>query len=253
MIAVTTSSDYHESELIIQVLDIFRMDYLQLSVTGCVLGVLHVVLGPDHLSALATLSVGNSWKAVTLGIRWGLGHSTGLVVVAVTFILLKGQLDLKRLAKVCNLMLGVFMTIIGLSGIFSAIKTSIGKRKKEMRGDYPESASGKTVMKQLVHQDSIVNEKLVSSSSVTQTSSHHHKLLHSSTSSSDLKMLSSFDGDQYHHHDHIDDIDCGCKFMNTSQSSMIDMKDPFTQRIVSFAIGILHGAAGPGMASYICI
>lgn len=36
--------------------------------TGFTMGVLHVVAGPDHLSALATLAVGSSWKALTLGV-----------------------------------------------------------------------------------------------------------------------------------------------------------------------------------------
>ena len=51
-----------------------------LCVTGASLGMLHVLAGPDHLSALAALSVGNSWRALTLGVRWGIGHSTGICV-----------------------------------------------------------------------------------------------------------------------------------------------------------------------------
>jgi hypothetical protein len=45
---------------------------------GIGMGFLHVLTGPDHLSALATLSanVGNG-KAFSLGVRWGVGHSTG--------------------------------------------------------------------------------------------------------------------------------------------------------------------------------
>jgi hypothetical protein len=48
-----------------------------LILTGGSLGVLHVLAGPDHLSALAALSVGSSWRAINLGIKWGIGHSTG--------------------------------------------------------------------------------------------------------------------------------------------------------------------------------
>ena len=55
--------------------------------TGILFGIIHVLTGPDHLSALSTLSanIGNC-KAFNLGIRWGLGHSTGLVIVAVIII-----------------------------------------------------------------------------------------------------------------------------------------------------------------------
>jgi hypothetical protein len=48
---------------------------------GLGFGVVHVLTGPDHLSALATLAANDS-NAFWLGIQWGLGHSIGLVVVA---------------------------------------------------------------------------------------------------------------------------------------------------------------------------
>lgn len=51
------------------------------------MGIVHVLTGPDHLSALATLSanVGNG-QAFWYGVRWGIGHSIGLVVVGSIFI-----------------------------------------------------------------------------------------------------------------------------------------------------------------------
>ena len=53
------------------------------------MGIVHVLTGPDHLSALATLSanVGNC-RAFWYGVRWGIGHSIGLVVVGSIFIFL---------------------------------------------------------------------------------------------------------------------------------------------------------------------
>lgn len=44
-----------------------------------------------------------------------------------------------------------------------------------------------------------------------------------------------------HHHSELDEAcgkDCWCP--------LVDMRDPLTQRIASFSIGILHGVAGPG-------
>ena len=40
-------------------------------------GALHVVTGPDHLSAISQLAAGqpgSRWRAAWLGLRWGLGH-----------------------------------------------------------------------------------------------------------------------------------------------------------------------------------
>jgi hypothetical protein len=47
-------------------------------VGGLAMGVLHVLSGADHISAVATLACGkNKTKAFYLGVRWGIGHSVG--------------------------------------------------------------------------------------------------------------------------------------------------------------------------------
>jgi hypothetical protein len=58
-----------------------RYDSHKLMTLGVLMGILHVLAGPDHLCALATLSVGSSWRAVLLGVRWGIGHSTGKALI----------------------------------------------------------------------------------------------------------------------------------------------------------------------------
>ena len=53
-----------------------------LVVTGIGLGFFHVLTGPDHLSALACLCASQTWlKSFFLGLRWGIGHSFGLLLV----------------------------------------------------------------------------------------------------------------------------------------------------------------------------
>lgn len=56
-----------------------------------------MLTGADHLSALATLAVGSRFKAFSLGIRWGLGHSTGLIVVAGVLLGLGDGVNAKKL------------------------------------------------------------------------------------------------------------------------------------------------------------
>jgi hypothetical protein len=91
--------------------------------TGSLMGIIHVLAGVDHLSALATLSVGSSWRAIRLGIRWGLGHSTGLILVTIIFLLLKGEVNMSSFKKYCDGLVGLFMIILGLQSIYSAVKT----------------------------------------------------------------------------------------------------------------------------------
>ena len=67
---------------------------------GLFLGVVHVLSGPDHISAIATLSVGSSWGAFWLGVRWGCGHSTGLIIMA--SCMLKFGWDLEAIGPYCE-------------------------------------------------------------------------------------------------------------------------------------------------------
>lgn len=83
------------------------------------------------VSALATLSVGSTYKAFALGIRWGLGHSTGLLLIAVIFLSLKdGQLNMHELEKYCSWIVGVFMMGMGLWSMYGIYL----KKKNELAG-----------------------------------------------------------------------------------------------------------------------
>lgn len=99
-----------------------------LMLTGLAMGVVHVLAGVDHLSALATLSVGSSWRALKLGIRWGLGHSAGLVLVTAVFLLLKGEVEIASIKRYCDGVVGFFMIVLGIYSIYWAVKTYIIKR-----------------------------------------------------------------------------------------------------------------------------
>jgi hypothetical protein len=101
------------------------------------LGAIHVLTGPDHLSALATLSanIGSARLAFWLGVRWGLGHSTGLLVVGIIFILLsRRQLEKEnveipeRMTHFFETIIGVYMLLLGLYGIHRACE----KRRKAL-------------------------------------------------------------------------------------------------------------------------
>ncbi|KAK1942641.1 hypothetical protein P3T76_006140 [Phytophthora citrophthora] len=103
---------------------------LQLALTGMLFGLIHVLTGPDHLSALATLSAGSSWRSFALGIRWGCGHSIGLIVMAVIFISLDGKLDFSVLNVVTDVLVGVFMIALGVYGVHEGVKKSRQSRRR---------------------------------------------------------------------------------------------------------------------------
>lgn len=112
---------------------------LQLIGEGITMGTLHVLTGPDHLSALATLSanVGNC-AAFNLGVQWGLGHSTGLVIVGSALIAASdsGAEEVvvpELLSKILESVVGVFMLLLGIYGVTKAI------RKRRVVGDDPST------------------------------------------------------------------------------------------------------------------
>ncbi len=112
---------------------------LKLMGEGITMGTLHVLTGPDHLSALATLSanVGNC-AAFNLGVQWGLGHSTGLVIVGSALIAASdsGAEEVvvpELLSKILESVVGVFMLLLGIYGVTKAI------RKRRVVGDDPST------------------------------------------------------------------------------------------------------------------
>lgn len=85
---------------------------------------MHVLTGPDHLSAIATLSANvDSAGAFILGIRWGIGHSTGLLLVGCIFIALSmGNQDTnvqvpERVSHAFEGLVGIFMLLLGTYGL----------------------------------------------------------------------------------------------------------------------------------------
>ncbi|EGZ04955.1 hypothetical protein PHYSODRAFT_320230 [Phytophthora sojae] len=70
--------------------------------------------GPDHLSAQAAMTTGSSWRAFALGIRWGCGHSIGLVVIALIFFAAGQTVDLDAVGGYLNYAVGFFMTALGI-------------------------------------------------------------------------------------------------------------------------------------------
>lgn len=58
-------------------------------VSGVVAGLLHVLSGPDHLTAVAPLAVSDGRRGWLAGWTWGVGHATGVICVATVAVLLR--------------------------------------------------------------------------------------------------------------------------------------------------------------------
>jgi hypothetical protein len=86
---------------------------------GFLLGLVHVFAGPDHLAALGVLTARAGRRGVLLGLRWGVGHSAGLVAVGVLALLLRESFDFDPLAGWGEPLVGTALIFVGLRAFFA--------------------------------------------------------------------------------------------------------------------------------------
>lgn len=85
--------------------------------TGLAAGFGHVLLGPDHVAALGPFSVEAHQRAWRVGLRWGVGHALGIVVVAVVFVSAADWLDVGALAAAGDYLVGGVLVAVGAWGL----------------------------------------------------------------------------------------------------------------------------------------
>jgi hydrogenase/urease accessory protein HupE len=90
---------------------------------GLLAGCLHTLTGPDHLAALAPLTVGPSRaQNALMGALWGCGHNTGQMLFGLVFVLLKDKLpfNMEIIGQWGQGIVGGTLVIIGIMGWWEA-------------------------------------------------------------------------------------------------------------------------------------
>jgi ABC-type nickel/cobalt efflux system permease component RcnA len=93
--------------------------------SGLSAGVVHVVSGPDHLAAVAPLALDNWRRAIAIGIRWGLGHSSGVLFVGLLALVAREVLPVETLSGWAERLVGVLLIGIGIWGLRRSLKTRL--------------------------------------------------------------------------------------------------------------------------------
>lgn len=96
---------------------------------GLAAGLLHVFSGPDHLAAVTPLALSEKssrepgrfrvegWRT---GLQWGVGHTTGVLLIAVLLLLLRERLPLDLISGYSERIVGVVLIAVGAWGIWKA-------------------------------------------------------------------------------------------------------------------------------------
>ena len=95
------------------------------AITGLIAGAVHVWSGPDHLAAIAPLSIRQPRRAWIPGMRWGFGHSAGVAVIGLFSLWLRDWLPVDLLSSWGERMVGVMLFGIGLWALRRALKHNV--------------------------------------------------------------------------------------------------------------------------------
>lgn len=87
---------------------------------GLVAGLLHVFAGPDHLAAVAPLAADGDGREWRTGLQWGVGHTAGVVLIALLLLVLKEQLPLDLISLYSERVVGAALIAVGVWGIWRA-------------------------------------------------------------------------------------------------------------------------------------
>jgi hypothetical protein len=108
---------------------------LTAALSGLVAGLVHVWSGPDHLTAVAPLAVRQPVRSWVPGLRWGLGHSSGVAVIGVLSLLLRQLLPLEWLSAWGERLVGFMLIGIGFWGLRKALEKTVHVHEHDHGGD----------------------------------------------------------------------------------------------------------------------
>lgn len=86
---------------------------------GFVASMLHVISGPDHLAAVTPLAIETRRKIWKIGLLWGFGHLTGMLLIGILFLLFKEYIPLEQISAYGEQLVGFVLIAVGLWALSS--------------------------------------------------------------------------------------------------------------------------------------
>ncbi|VAX25390.1 Nickel transporter UreH [hydrothermal vent metagenome] len=95
------------------------------SIAGLLAGFVHALSGPDHLAAIAPLAADSDRRAWVIGLRWGIGHSIGAIIVGFLALFLQNSLHINIVSSFSEKIVGLMLIGVGLWGYNKACRIHI--------------------------------------------------------------------------------------------------------------------------------
>jgi hypothetical protein len=91
--------------------------------SGALAGLVHVLAGPDHLAAVAPMAVADRGRGWYAGFTWGIGHTSGVVTVAILAVLLRDVLPpIAIISAWSERLVGAALIAVGLWALRHALR-----------------------------------------------------------------------------------------------------------------------------------
>jgi sulfite exporter TauE/SafE len=105
-----------------------------LALTGLAAGFIHVITGPDHLAAIAPLSINKKKSTWSIGFRWGLGHTGGVLIIGVLALMFREIIPIDLISSYSERLVGVVLIGIGIWGLKKVFFKNIHTHKHQHNG-----------------------------------------------------------------------------------------------------------------------
>ena len=89
---------------------------------GLAAGLIHVVSGPDQLAAVAPMAADGDRDQWKTGLQWGVGHTTGVLLIGLLLLLIKDRLPLAAISAHSEKIVGAALIIVGGWGVWRATR-----------------------------------------------------------------------------------------------------------------------------------
>ena len=108
--------------------------YLTVILAGLLAGFVHVLSGPDHLAAIAPYAVQGKVHAWKTGVRWGFGHSAGVLGVGLLAMFARHAFPLELMSAWAERGVGVVLIGIGIWALRKAFRFGSAKSPTHAHG-----------------------------------------------------------------------------------------------------------------------